>query len=126
MLRAYKTLAFSATTLAMAPTRVHFFVGDVSVGDREIERGTLIHCCLHPDSSTMALNNPLYQRQANAGSFIFRSAVQSMKNPEQIPGEAHVETGSVIPDKINFFFCLPLMAYLHVRVLSVSSKFERV
>lgn len=35
---------------------------EISVGYSEIKRRALIHGCLNPDASAMALNNPLHQR----------------------------------------------------------------
>src|ERR1700694_2516945 len=55
------------------------------------------------NTPAVTMNNSLHDRQADAGSFEFVCAMQSLKYPEKLVSILHFKTRPVIADKINIF-----------------------
>src|SRR5262245_28226360 len=67
----------------------------------EIEGRALPDLRLGPDPSAVTIDNSLYDRQPDAGPFIFLGPVQSLEDAEQFMNILHVKTGAVILDEID-------------------------
>ncbi len=49
------------------------------------------------------MDNPLHDRQADAGPLVVFDPMQTLKDPEELVGVAHVETDPVVFDEIDLF-----------------------
>jgi hypothetical protein len=63
----------------------------------------------------MAMHNPLHDGQADARAFIVFDAMQSLKNTKQLVRVAHVETNSVVFDKVGHAVHLCATAHFNAR-----------
>src|ERR1051326_3571937 len=67
----------------------------------EVKCRSLIRLRFGPDAPAVALDNTLYQRQTDAVSFVFFGTVQSLEDPEQFVGIAHIKAHPVVFDEID-------------------------
>ena len=52
------------------------------VGQGEIKRRPFAYLSLSPDPAAMPVDDPLYYSQADAGAFVFRTAVEALEDAE--------------------------------------------
>src|SRR5260221_8372738 len=71
------------------------------IGESEKERRPLIGLGLGPDTTAVALDNPLHNREADPGSLIFFGKMESLKHAEQLVGIAHVKANAIVFDEIQ-------------------------
>src|SRR5687767_3395697 len=80
------------------------------IGESEKKRRPLIGLGLGPDTTTVTLDDPLHDCQANAGSLILFGEMESLKHAEQLVDIAHVKANAIIFDEIKGMtrrtFCL--------------------
>src|SRR5205823_3735271 len=69
---------------------------------REVERGTRVNLRFGPNPSAVPLDDPVDDRQADAGTLEILTAVHSLKHPEELAGVFHVEAGPIIPNKVGW------------------------
>ena len=74
----------------------------------------------------MAMDDPLYNGQSNAGAFKLIGAMQPLKNSEQFVGVLHVKSGPVIADEINIFAVVGLTSGFDDRHCALARILERV
>src|ERR1043166_7441722 len=60
-----------------------------------------IDCPLGPDSSSVAMNDPLHGGQAHARAFELVRGVKPLKCAEQLIRVGHVETRAIVADKVH-------------------------
>src|SRR5256885_1993680 len=85
-----------------------------------------IDCGFGPDTSAVAMNNSLYDRQANAGAFKFVCAMQSLEYAEELVLILHVKTRPVVADEIDLLAFLLPRANLDNCRFPLSRIFNRV
>jgi hypothetical protein len=71
------------------------------IGESEKERRSLIGLGLGPDTTAVAMDDPLHNRQANAGSLILFGEMESLKHAEQFVDIAHVKANAIVFDEIQ-------------------------
>ena len=73
-----------------------------------MERRALVHCCFRPHPSTMALNDPLHDRQAHAGTLELIVTVQALKHSKQPVRILRIESSAVVSNDVFVFLRAPL------------------
>lgn len=71
------------------------------VGKSEKESRTLIGLGLGPDATAVAMDDPLHDGQADAGSLILVGEMESLKHAEQLVGIAHIKAHAIVFDEIQ-------------------------
>ena len=66
-----------------------------------MERGALPHAPLRPDPAAVAIDDPLYRREADASAGELAGEVEPLERREQAVGVAHVEPRPIVPDEIR-------------------------
>src|ERR1017187_4972855 len=69
----------------------------------KVKSRAAIHRCFGPDTTAMALNDALHDRQADAGAGEILGAMQPLKHVEQLAGILHVEADPVVGDEEHLF-----------------------
>src|SRR6266480_824551 len=93
---------------------------------REIKCGAAIKRGFRPNTTAVTMNNPLHNRQADAGAFKFLSPMQSLEHAEQFVGVLHVKAGAVIGNEIDFFAVIGCRSYFDQRRRAFATVFDRV
>lgn len=75
--------------------------GSTSHRQAESECRTFPNGCFRPDSAPVALDDPLYDRQPDAGAFEFIGPVQALPDSKQLARIAHVEPRAVVTDAVE-------------------------
>src|SRR2546427_12833272 len=73
------------------------------VSKSEIETRALVGFSLGPDPASKSPNDPVDDRQADAGTFVVLGPVQPLKNAEKLVGITHVEPDAVVLDEKDRF-----------------------
>jgi hypothetical protein len=63
-----------------------------------------------PRCAAVPVNDPLHNRQADAGAFKFVRAVEALKDAEQFVRIPHVKTGPVVAHEIDVLVLLKFAA----------------
>ena len=74
----------------------------------------------------MPVNDPLHNRQANAGALKFIGAVEALEDAKQLAHITHVKSGAVVAHKIDALVLLKFAADFNDRRMAVTGVFERV
>jgi len=67
----------------------------------EKERGPAVQLGLGPNSTAMALDDPLHDGESDAGSLILFGRMQSLKHAKQFVGIPHVKADTVVFHEIG-------------------------
>ena len=59
---------------------------------------------LSPDTPPVAVDDPLHNRQPDAGSLKFLGPVEALENPKKLVDILHVKPDAVISDEIDELF----------------------
>src|SRR5882762_7553162 len=80
----------------------HRFLGFLRGGlEREEEDGPLADFRFGPDASAVPVYDALHGREPDAGSGVFVRGMQALKRAEELVGIGHLETRTVVADKIG-------------------------
>jgi hypothetical protein len=93
---------------------------------REIECGAFTRFGLGPDSAAMSMNDPRDGGQSNADAFEFVVPMQPLKRAEQVLCVGHIESGTVVSDKVNRFVIILLRSEGDLRYLFVARVFPGI
>ncbi len=106
--------------------RVSLVGKDRSIRNREPERRSVVHFSLRPDLPSVALDDAVNERQANAraGELVVR--VQPLKHTKQPGRVPHVEACAVIPDEKDVRTISTLRSNLDRRTLPVAGEKREV
>lgn len=85
-----------------------------SSGEGEEEGTTLVRGRFRPDSSSMALEDLLHDREADSCSFIAGIAVKALENPEKAVCICHVKSNTIVADIIHNSPIIPGRANIHL------------
>src|SRR2546430_15763899 len=66
------------------------------LGQREVERGALVHFALGPHAAAMPLHDPFHDRQADARALELLGLMEPLKYAEQLVGVARIEARAVV------------------------------
>src|ERR1700730_17527949 len=97
-----------------------------SDGKREREPGALIHCPLCPHTTAMTRYQPLDDSKSYTGSTELLGPMQALKYSKKLLNVLHVETHSVVLDRIHVLDSLGTPTYFDRRVGRFTAVFERV
>src|SRR5713226_10653784 len=67
--------------------------------NREVEGRTMVYCAVRPNTSAVAIDNPVYRGESDPCSLEFRLGVQALEWAEQLFGIPHVKTRSVVTNE---------------------------
>ena len=96
------------------------------VGQAEMEAGAPSHLSFSPNAASVPKDDPLHYGKSDTGSFKFRLAVNPLKYAEQFVCILHVESGSVIPDRIDGFIIPVCRIHFDNCPPPAGGKFDRV
>src|SRR5882724_6472703 len=74
----------------------------------------------------MALDDPLHDRQADAGAFELFGRMQPLEDPKQLAGVLHVEPGAVVAHEHDQLACLFDAAHFDRGRSATACEFERI
>src|ERR1700722_11165573 len=92
----------------------------------EMKRSALTDFGISPDGPIVAPDDALHGRQPDAGPREFRLGMQTLKYPEQLRCERHVEARAVVPDEIAGFTPLGPGAKFNGGVRAIGGEFPSV
>ena len=92
----------------------------------ERERGALIRLTLRPDPPAVPLDDPLDDRQADAGAFEFVRGMQPLENAEQLADVPHVEAGAVVTHEEHGFAVHFVATHFDDRRIALPRELESV
>jgi len=98
-------------------------------GQSEIEGGAFAHFALRPDFTAVAVDDPLYRGQTDAGAGKLVHPVQTLEGAEEYAGVSHVKADAVIADKEDLFtvYCSaanfnPGVYFFGAKLLSIANQ----
>src|SRR5262249_31068875 len=86
----------------------------------------LVNRRLGPHPPAVAMDDPLYNCQANARPVVLISAVQALEHPEEFPNVLHIKAYAVVLDKIDALALGLAAADFDHRHLPLAGKLEGV
>src|SRR4051794_31911983 len=69
--------------------------------ERKVERRSLVDGPFGPDAAAVAMDDPLYRRQADPGALELGLVVEPLEGTEQLVGVRHVESRAVVADEVG-------------------------
>src|ERR1700738_1619901 len=93
---------------------------------REVKCRALIDRCFGPDTAAVALDDALYDRQADTGACEILRTVQSLKHVEHLVGILHIEADPVVADEEDLLVAYLARADLDNGVVAQSRVLEGV
>src|SRR5882672_108447 len=93
---------------------------------RKIERRATVHLRLGPNAASVALYNPLNNRQPDARAFKLVNTVQPLKYVEEFAGVFHVEPRAVVLHEIDALAVFLAPTDVNQRRIAVARVFDRV
>src|ERR1700752_242694 len=102
-LRCFRARSVNSASCALSSTRSISTPLCISTPprQREVKRGALIELPFSPDPPAVPRDDPLDDRQADAGAFKVLRAVQALEYAEQLVRITRVEPGAVVADVVN-------------------------
>src|SRR5580765_4570353 len=92
----------------------------------EVERRTAVHFRIGPDAAAVPVNDAADMGEADAGTFEFIILMKPLKDPEEIAGVAHVESGAIVAYKESALALSGLAADLDDRRRPLAGVLDRV
>ena len=93
---------------------------------REEECSAAIGFSFGPAAAAMAIDDALNGRETDATSFEFIRRVKTLECSEKFPGVIHVESHSVVPNKIDVFRRAGFVSDFDRRRALLASEFDRI
>src|SRR5712691_1110090 len=103
-----------------------FSVMSAVSAERKGKCRTLVESRLGPHPPAVAVDDPLYNRQADARPVVLVGAVQALKHPEEFSNVLHIKAYAVVLDKIDALAIDLVAANFDHRHLPLAGKFEGV
>src|SRR5262245_40794701 len=92
--------------------------------ERKVKCRALVEGSLGPHPPAVAVDDALYNRQADARPVVLVSAVQALEHAEEFPNILHIKAHAVVLDKIDALAIALATADFDHRHLALAGKFE--
>src|SRR6266478_4630077 len=90
--------------------------------EREVKCRPPSDRAFRPNAAAMAMDDALYRCQTDARAFELGRLMQPLERAEQLGGVGHIESGSVVADKVDGIALLAYRAEFNMRFLQLAGK----